>query len=579
MSIIANDKASAQVGSSPLCSFFNEYFTDEEWAAIEAEPLFYEDSAVSRLMHEGYEAKERLTKLFIQAWVSPDFAAALDGMFGLTRLQKEDKGLARLMGLILIVALTPSEADTCHWREDLHQTIPVSRNFVLRIAFGLYSEKDRNANRHLNTGNLLERIAELSKGILVYNSSYSYTQEKCREFTVRSTLEFLELKEMFIKSLTNKDNPISVLTMKPVSISKTRQRTFTETLAQQKQEIADSKVKALNPRMFEYRDLVNDLYLQGAQMRTKLHTDAVLLDAYDVSSKYMDDLIEEGKSDATVYNTWAANNRSIRKIREGNASLYKITKDLSPRVFDSIYQGITCTVAPTLWKGCLELDFSRSQLCTISQLMPSKVFDKYLAQEHFWDVLIEEVDGVLKVTIKMGLYTITFGGGWGTIKKELIKQGQTVEESDKTVASLKTNPLFVALNEAKSQMIAKYENSLRIEIDGTIFSIFDFVDSKKSSYPNKAARSAMAHKVQYTESMEMYETLKELKVYNEEQTDKNYQVYFCCVKHDGFIFKPGIRVKGKVLTKLIERLQNAANKEARRLGLQNAPKLELKSFS
>lgn len=468
---------------------------------------------------------------------------------------------------------------------DPGEEIPVSHSYILKIG---HNYKGDVLGSGINTLATLEKAMEYIHPAFELNRKFSRINNRCRTVTVKDS-EKLKAVQTLMKTLllpSCKDlKTVNIFSGESAGNSaSSKERAYKASLATAIEEDRANEVKPLSPSMVDYQTLTNKLTHQASKAVHGLLKTSRIKKADTQAKKEHHRKVAAGVDPNKALSSYGSAVLALDKLDRREAEYYRLTKDLSPRVFDNVYQGLPRVTLPILWKGCTQFDFSRSQLCILSNLMPNLVFDKYLVIKDFWGILKTELNKSTGLTyekgqLKLAMYTLTFGGGWSRIKKSWMEDfGADETIANGMIVGIQNHDLFKTLNDTKDKIINHLKDKKFVKIAGQNISIYDFKTKDKTNLHQYAA-SAMAHKLQYMESMMMFAVLKAVKAHTESNSDAKHAAHLCVVKHDGVILKLGSRLKaGKPLGAFHSALQQAADAEAVRFGLSAAPKLEIDQY-
>ena len=379
----------------------------------------------------------------------------------------------------------------------------------------------------------------LNTDIDIDDSSY-FRGHSSRALLYCPNQEFEVLKRQY-KQTKRTDEYVYVLSGN--KISPKSKRTIKNKLLEYQKELDDFyQEKDMLPEMIGYCDLVNEM----ANNQTRLRFISKNID--DAEAK-LEEWFESGVEPCETVDAYLHHKRSIIRVRDNVLNVYRIVKSNSPRIFDLIDQNLHRELRKIIYQGCSDVDLSRSQLAIIASLSNNDELRKWLEYDDLW-LKIGLETSFPKPILKKATYTLCFGGS----PKTWVKEGLISEEE---ANELKQYPFFKTLH--------KVAGDLRRDITKDKYVV---IGSKKLTIGKGfRSRHALARKVQYIESMIIYEVLKAVR--------ENNRITLIGAYHDGVLLSFKDK-RDREVNSYIDKLNRVAQKKALQFGVNNIS-LEIKS--
>ena len=301
--------------------------------------------------------------------------------------------------------------------------------------------------------------------------------------------------------------------------------------------------KDMLPEMIDYCNLVNEL----ANNQTRLRF--ITRNIGDAETK-LEEWFESGVEPCETVDAYLHHKRSIIRVRDNVLNIYRLVKSNSPRVFDLVDQNLHKKLREIIYQGCRDVDLSRSQLAIIASLSNDDELRQWLEHDDLWLKIGLETK-FPKPVLKKATYTLCFGGSPKTWVKD-----STIPINEEEANELKQYPFFKTLH--------KVARNLRSQISKDRYVI---VGNKKLALGKGfRSRHALARKVQYIESMIIYEVLKTVR--------DNSRITLIGAYHDGILVN--FRDKDdKRINKCLKTMNQVAQDKALHFGVDNIS-LEIK---
>ncbi|MBE9047607.1 hypothetical protein IQ255_24915 [Pleurocapsales cyanobacterium LEGE 10410] len=424
--------------------------------------------------------------------------------------------------------------------------IQVSQSFVLNLC-GKYNEASlpyiQQAISNLDDLCELKDFGSdinltLNIDVEIDDSSY-FRGHSSRALVYCLHQEFEVLKHKYQRAKTT-DEYVYVLSGNKVS-PKSKKTIKTKLLEYQEELESFYQEKDMLPEMIGYCDLVNEL--ANNQTRLRLITKNI----GDAEAK-LEEWFECGIEPCESVDAYLHHKRSIIRVRDNVLNVYRLVKSNSPRVFDLVDQNLHKKLREIIYQGCSDVDLSRSQLAIIASLSNDDELRQWLEHDDLWLKIGLETN-FPKPVLKKATYTLCFGGS----PKTWVKEGLISEEE---ANELKQYPFFKTLH--------KVARDLRSSINKDKYVV---VGNKKLALGKGfRSRHALARKVQYIESMIIYEVLQAVRNDN--------RITLIGAYHDGILVN--FRDKDeKRIHKCLKSMNQVAQDKALRFGVDNIS-LEIK---
>ncbi len=298
------------------------------------------------------------------------------------------------------------------------------------------------------------------------------------------------------------------------------------------------------PEMIGYCDLVNELANNQTRLRfiTKNIGDA---------EAQLEEWFESGLEPCESVDAYLHHKRSIIRVRDNVLNVYRLVKSNSPRVFDLVDQNLHKKLREIIYQGCSDVDLSRSQLAIIASLSNNHELKQWLEYDDLWLKIGLETN-FPKPVLKKATYTLCFGGSPKTWVKD-----SDIPINEEEANELKQYPFFKTLH--------KVARDLRSSINKDKYVV---VGNKKLALGKGfRSRHALARKVQYIESMIIYEVLQAVR--------ENNRITLIGAYHDGVLLSFKDK-RAREVNSYIDKLNQAAQEKALQFGVNNIS-LEIKN--
>ena len=326
-------------------------------------------------------------------------------------------------------------------------------------------------------------------------------------------------------------------------VSAKSRRTIKSKLIEYQEELESFyQEKDMLPEMIGYCDLVNEL--ANNQTRLRFITKNI-----GQAETQLEEWFESGVEPCESVDAYLHHKRSIIRVRDNVLNVYRLVKSNSPRVFDLVDQNIHKKLREIIYQGCSDVDLSRSQLAIIASLSNDDELKQWLECDDLWLKIGLETN-FPKPVLKKATYTLCFGGS----PKTWVKEGLISEEE---ANELKRYPFFKTLHKVARDLRSQINKDKSVVIG----------NKKLALGKGFRSRHALARKVQYIESMIIYEVLKT--VINDKK------ITLIGAYHDGILVN--FRDKDeKRINKCLKIMNQVAQDKALQFGVGNIS-LEIKS--
>lgn len=351
--------------------------------------------------------------------------------------------------------------------------------------------------------------------------------------------EFEVLKHQYQQAKIT-DEYVYVLSGKTVSPKS--KRTIKNKLLKYREELETFyQEKDMLPEMIGYCELVNEL--ADNQIRLRLITKNI----GDAEAK-LEEWFESGVEPCESVEAYLHHKRSIIRVRDNVLNVYRLVKSNSPRVFDLVDQNLHKKLREIIYQGCSDVDLSRSQLAIIASLSNNDELRQWLECDDLWLKIGLETN-FPKPVLKKATYTLCFGGS----PKTWVKEGLISEEE---ANQLKQYPFFKTLHKVARDLRSSITKDKYVAVG----------DKKLALGKGFKGRHALARKVQYIESMIIYEVLKAVR--------ENDRITLIGAYHDGVLLSFKDK-RDREVNSYIDKLNRIAQKKALQFGVDNIS-LEIK---
>ena len=427
--------------------------------------------------------------------------------------------------------------------------IQASQSFVLNLC-NKYNEASlpyiKQAQSNLNNLFKLKDFESdikttLNIDVELDDSSY-FRGHSSRALVYCPNQEFEVLKREYQKAKIT-DEYVYVLSGSKVSTKS--KRTIKNKLLEYQEELESFyQEKDMLPEMIDYCDLVNEL--ANNQTRLRFITKNI-----GQAETQLEEWFESGVEPCESVDAYLHHKRSIIRVRDNVLNVYRLVKSNSPRVFDLVDQNLHKKLREIIYQGCSDVDLSRSQLAIIASLSSDDELKQWLEHDNLW-LKIGLETSFPKSVLKKATYTLCFGGSPKTWVKD-----STIPINEEEAEELKRYPFFKTLH--------KVARGLRSQInkDGYVAVGYKKIALGKGF----RSRHALARKVQYIESMIIYEVLKTVRNDN--------RITLIGAYHDGILVNFRDKEESRI-NKCLKSMNQVAKDKALQFGVGNIS-LEIKS--
>lgn len=425
--------------------------------------------------------------------------------------------------------------------------IQASQSFVLNLC-NKYNEASlpyiKQAQSNLNNLFKLKDFESdikttLNIDVELDDSSY-FRGHSSRALVYYPNQEFEVLKREYQRAKITEEY-VYVLSGNKVS-AKSR-RTIKSKLIEYQEELESFyQEKDMLPEMIGYCDLVNEL--ANNQTRLRFITKNI-----GQAETQLEEWFESGVEPCESVDAYLHHKRSIIRVRDNVLNVYRLVKSNSPRVFDLVDQNIHKKLREIIYQGCSDVDLSRSQLAIIASLSNDDELKQWLECDDLWLKIGLETN-FPKPVLKKATYTLCFGGS----PKTWVKEGLISEEE---ANELKRYPFFKTLHKVARDLRSQINKDKSVVIG----------NKKLALGKGFRSRHALARKVQYIESMIIYEVLKTVK--------ENSKITLIGAYHDGILVNFRDKEESRI-NKCLKSMNQVAKDKALQFGVSNIS-LEIKS--